>query len=136
MRTCSGKKITVNAFGMERITGSVSKLNPDVLAKLFPEYDPQSLQRQCRHVDVLLGCDYFGLHPKNEEARCGENLSIMSDELGICLQGTHPDLKEETCHDTNLARTIHDIRHKAETYFPRLGDHPSNVVVPMPEREH
>ena len=95
-----------------RLTGPVSKLNPDVLAKLFPEYNPQSLQRQ------------FGLHPKNEEARCGENLSIMSGELGICLQGTQPDLKEETCQDTNLARTIHDILHKAETYFARFGDHP------------
>jgi hypothetical protein len=102
----------------------VSKLNPDVLVQLFPDHDPESLQRKSKHIDVLLGCDYFGLHPKNEEARCGANLSIMSGELGICLQGTHPDLREETYHDTNLARTIHDVRHKAETYFASLGTHP------------
>ena len=48
----------------------------------------------------------------------------MSGELGICLQGYHPDLKEETCYDTNLGKTIHDIRHKAQTYFARIGDHP------------
>ena len=124
IRTRTGKKVTVNAFGMERITGPVSKLDPDVLVQLFPDYDPQSLQRKSSNVDVLLGCDHFGLHPKKEEAQCGENLSIMSGELGICLQGSHPDLKEETCYDTNLAKTIHDIRHKAKTYFARIGDHP------------
>jgi hypothetical protein len=63
-------------------------------------------------------------HPKNEEAQCGANLSIMSGELGICLQRTHPDLREETYHDTNLARTIHDVRQKVETYFSSLGTHP------------
>ena len=124
MRTRTGRKVIVNAFGMERITGPVSKLNPDVLVQLFPDHDPESLQRKSNHIDVLLGCDYFGLHPKNGEARCGANLSIMSGELGICLQGTHPDLREETYHDTNLARTIHDVRHKAETYFASLGTHP------------
>ena len=88
IRTRTGKKVTVNAFGMERITGPVSKLDPDVLVQLFPDYDPQSLQRKSSNVDVLLGCDHFGLHPKKEEAQCGENLSIMSGELGICLQGS------------------------------------------------
>ena len=46
IRTRTGKKVTVNAFGMERITGPVSKLDPDVLVQLFPDYDPQSLQRK------------------------------------------------------------------------------------------
>ena len=47
----------------------------------------------------------------------------MSGELGICQQGSHPDLKEETRYDTKLAKTIHDIRHK-NLYFARIGDHP------------
>ena len=52
----------------------------------------------------LLGCDYFGLHPKQEEARCSDNLSIMSAALEICLQGTHPNLIEETKYDSNQRR--------------------------------
>ena len=102
IRTRTGRRVTVNAFGKERITGHVSKINNDVLNQLFPDYDPDCLQRKSSNVDVLLGCDHFGLHPKKEEAQCGENLSIMSGELGICLQGSHPDLKEETRYDTNL----------------------------------
>ena len=120
----TGKRVTVNAFGMERVTGPVSKLDNDVLNQLFPDYDPECLQRKSSNVDVLVGCDHSGLHPKKEEAQCGENLSIMSGELGICLQGSHPDLKEETRYDTNLAKTIHDIQHQAQTYFARIGDHP------------
>ena len=116
INTNAGKRISITAFGMERITGPVSKLDPKVLDKLFPDYDPESLQRKSSHVDVLLGCDYFGLHPKQEEARSGDNLSIMSGSLGICLQGAHPDLAEGTKYDANLAKKIHDVSVKVETY--------------------
>ena len=56
-----GKRINITAFGMERITGPVSKLDPKVLVKLFADYDSESLQRKSSYVDVLLSCDYFGL---------------------------------------------------------------------------
>ncbi len=105
--TNTRKKVLITAFGMERITGPVSKLDPRVLVKLFPDYDPDSLQRKSAHIDVLLGCDYFGLHPKQEEARCCDNLSIMSGSLEICLQGAHPDLVKGTKYDTNLTKKIH-----------------------------
>ena len=77
LRTTAGKKVTITAFGMSKITGPVSKLDTKALSELFPDYDPDSLQRKTNHVDILLGCDYFGLHPKHEEAKCGENLSVM-----------------------------------------------------------
>ena len=48
----------------------------------------------------------------------------MSGDLGICLQGSHSDVKKETRYDTNLAKTIRDISHIAQTYFARIGDHP------------
>ena len=68
LRTDTGKKVSITAFGMDRITGPVSKLDTKVLANLFPGYDVDSLQRRTDKVDVLLGCDYFGLFPKCEEA--------------------------------------------------------------------
>ena len=36
INTNTGKKVTIMAFGMDRITGPVSKLDSTVLAKLFP----------------------------------------------------------------------------------------------------
>ena len=80
---------------MKQITGTVNKLNPEVLKKLLLEYDPESLQRKSTNVDVLHGCDFFGLHPNHEEAKCGKNLSVMTGELGTSLQGTHPELSEK-----------------------------------------
>ena len=94
MRTDSGKKVSVTAFGMDRITGLVAKLNTSALAKLFPSYDPESPQKKTNQVDIPLGHDYFGLFPKYEEAKCGEDLTIMWGEFRVCLQGTHPDLVE------------------------------------------
>lgn len=55
LRTDSGKKISVTALGMDRITGLVTKLNTSALAKLFPSYDLELLQRKTNQVNILLG---------------------------------------------------------------------------------
>ena len=104
--TNSGKKVTITAYGMERITGPVNKLDDDVLKKLFPEYEPESLQRKSNYIDVLLGCDYFGLHPKREEARCGDHLSIMSGKLGVCIQGVYKEPTLNFLKELNLIRIL------------------------------
>ena len=108
LRTDTGKKVSVTAVGMDRITGPVSKLDTKVLGDLFPGYDVDSLQRTTDKVEILLGCDYFWLFPKYEEAKCGEDVSVMKGDFGVCLQGTHPHLKEGTEHDSNLVKTIHN----------------------------
>ena len=124
LRTNTGKKVGITAFGMDRITGPVSKLDTKVLANLFPGYDVDSLQRKTEKVDILLGCDYFGLFPKCEEAKCGDNLSIMKGDFGVCLQGTHPDLREGTEHDSNLVKTIHNSVIKHEAHYVCHVTHP------------
>ena len=122
--TNSGKKVPIIAYGMDRITGPVNKLNTKVLSELFPEYDPESLQRKSTYVDILLGCDFYGLHPKHEESKYGDNLSVMRGELGICLQGTHPDLAEATEYDFNLVKTIHEAKLHTDVYHICLDIHP------------
>ena len=127
--TNTGKRVTIRAYGMEQITGKVNKLDPEVLQKLLPEYDTESLQRKSANVDVLLGCDFFGLHPKHEEAKCGENLSVMSGKLGTCLQGTHPELSEKPKHDSNLAKVIHEVRARVEIYRAQADVHPEFLSI-------
>ena len=46
MRTDTIKKGGIIAFGMDKVTGLVSKLDTKVLADLFPGYDVDSLQRR------------------------------------------------------------------------------------------
>ena len=133
LRIDSAKKVTVTAFGMDGITGPVTKLNTPALAKLFPTYDPESLQRNTQRVGILLGCDYFGLFPKYQEAKCGENLSILRGEFGVCLQGTHPDLVDQTEYDSNLVETIHNQRlsMKHTMYIFTLAQNFSQIVFPQ-----
>ena len=101
--TKSGKIVPVRMFGMDMISGTLTLLNLTVLSKLFPDYDPTLLQRQSTEVDVLMGTDYFGLHPKNEVCTVDENLSIMEGPLGICVQGSHPMIATEDTITSNMA---------------------------------
>ena len=83
-----------------------------------------TLQRKTDQVDILLGCDYFGLFPKCEEVKCGNNLSNMKGDFGVYLQGNHPDLREETEHDSSLVKTIHNSVIKCEAYHVCHVTHP------------
>ena len=126
LRTSEGKIARVTMYELPRITGKVSHLSQKVLEEIFPEYDSNILLRDSTHVDMLIGTDYFGLHPKEELARAGENLSIMRGNLGVCLVGTHPLLKESTQIQGEVPRTLHTSEHRVSTNHASLrGEHPA-----------
>ena len=135
IRTQSGKVVDIMAFGMDEITGPVAKLDMNCISRLFPDHDVSLLQRKSTQVDVLLGCDYFGLHPKREVASSGNNLSIMQGDLGVCLQGSHPELVETTTLSSHLAKTVHCSRIKVVSHFVKLSqthaffDEPSREII-------
>ena len=112
LKTITGKTVHVQAFGMGEITGPVSKIDVGCLQNIFASRtceELEGLQRHSSTVDLLLGCDYFGLHPKKEICSDG-HLSIMEGELGECLQGSHPSLKEETSYSLNMVRALHTTK--------------------------
>ena len=106
--TKSGRKVTITMFGLERITGTVPRIDLGTVKELFPDTDVSTLQRTSTEVDILLGTDQFGLHPKNEVLSSGDNLSLMEGALGLCLQGSHPDLKEMSM-DTNFVKKLKTV---------------------------
>lgn len=124
IRTTTGKIVKITAFGMNEITGPVSRLDENCLSELFPGYDVSLLQRRSSTVDILLGCDHFGLHPKKELHSAGENLSIMQGDLGVCLQGYHSELRENTRLSTHMIKTLHGYKMKADCNFLRAQTHP------------
>ena len=125
LMTKSGRKVTVNMFGLEKITGKLSKLDLEVLSELFPNENVAKLQRLRTDVDILLGTDHFGLHPKSEISQAGENLSLMEGPLGICLQGSHPDLKEEV--HTNFVQSLR----AAVPLTNKVSNHSISAVHPI-----
>jgi len=133
IRTIQGEIVPVLAFGIAQITGPVSRLDLECLSKIFPERDVSLLQRRSSQVDMLLGCDYYSLHPKREICTRG-NLSIMQGELGICLVGSHPDVQEGTEINSNMVRVVHDQWIKTDVNFvfrKQLTQPDLNVVSPM-----
>ena len=105
--TKSGKVVEIKAYSLESITGPLSELNSSLIKKLFPRCNHDVLQRKSKVVDVLVGTDYFGLHPKKELAKAGNNLSIMEGQLGSCIVGTHPELKEHTLRSDKMPKELH-----------------------------
>lgn len=96
LETKENTVITIKAYGMNEITSPVSELDLHVVAELFPtQTNIHDLQRQ-GEVDILIGIDYYGVHPKIEIAKAGNHLSIMQGPFGRCLQGAHVKLKENT----------------------------------------
>ena len=92
--TRDGEKVRILAYSLPEL-GQVIQLNEAALSEIFPTFKISLLKRPTGPVDILLGADWFSLHPKNEIAKAG-NLSIMTGSLGVCVQGAHPKLSEET----------------------------------------
>jgi len=91
LRSTSDSPITILAYGLSEITGKMGELDLDNLKQLFSELDVCKLQRG-KYVELLVGSDYTGIHPRKEVARAGENLWVLEGPLGQCVQGAHPDL--------------------------------------------
>ena len=96
IKTMSGKRVALTLVELPELSGPVAQLDAGTLCELFPDFDPSVFSRPVGQVDLLLGADYFGLHPKREIATDGANLSLMEGELGVCVQGTHSRLVEST----------------------------------------
>ena len=110
-----GKETSVVAYSTPSISSDVADFNPVTIAKIFPGYDVSKLRRPTGPIDLLLGADYFSLHPKHEVLSNGD-LSIMRGELGVCLQGRHPLINDpmsqkcySTCISQPLSATVNDF---------------------------
>lgn len=116
---------------MGEITEPVRKLTSDILMKLSTEHDLDSLQSKSSCVDVILGCDYIGLHPKPEEASCGDHLSIMSGEASFFKRHSRNKRMGTICY-FNLIK-IHNANVKVEKYSGQNETHPlfSFIQTPM-----
>ena len=125
-----GRKVPVIVTELPRLSGTVSQLDEDMLSVIFPNFDCKGIQRPSGSVDLLLGGDYFGLHPKREIVSDGGNLSIMEGELGVCVQGSHPDLRESTERDSCVG---YSVRLKSQSFHLLSVRHPELMNTKPPK---
>ena len=106
LQTEEFKVVTIVAYGLEVITSPVVPFDLDIIQELFPNRaDVQVLQRKAGDVDMLIGHDYLGLHPKREIYNSGDHLSVMEGVFGKCIFGSHPRLQEQTNFITQAGTT-------------------------------
>ena len=93
--TSDGSAVLVQAYGMEALTGPVSKFDTTVVQKLFSQLDVSILQMTSSDIDPLVGIDNLGIHPEEVVYTAGTNLKIKRSPFGSVLMGSHPELKME-----------------------------------------
>ena len=115
--TQEGKEVEVRAYGLERISNKLSPLNMKVIQDLFPGLNISTLQRQSSEVDILLGNTLYGVHPKNEIATAGNNLSIMMGAFGMCIVGYHPSLDQVGQLNSHMVSVLHQANVQASVHY-------------------
>ena len=112
LKSKSGEPVIIYVYGLPEITGHTGKLDRQVISRLFPGVN-FNLLRRGDHVDILIGSDYCGLHPRKEVALAGKNLYILEGPLGLCIQGAHQQLKTGSKMLTQSACAV--ITHETPT---------------------
>ena len=118
--TSDKKVIVVNAYSLPKITNPSPPVRSVDLVHLFPDFALDSLTRPSTEIDILIGPDSYGLHPKIEIAKSGDNLFLMQGPLGVCIVGTHPNLPKETFEDSALCMVDQVCKNTM-----LLGSHPA-----------
>jgi hypothetical protein len=117
----------VHAFGIPEIMGKVPLLDPDLVSSIFPEFPVKYLPRSTT-VDILIGNDYFGLHPKQNVHTAGEHLGMVKGPLGVCLQGSHPALRLGKTQETSLfaySNSCFKVKSMLKPTHTELSEEPS-----------
>lgn len=94
LREKTGKIYYIYAYGTDKVTGEISQLDMKVITKIFPnmtEAQLKTLQRPVGDVDILIGNFYSDWQPTRMKNK--GHLSIMSCLFGVCLSGSHPELR-------------------------------------------
>ena len=121
-----GGRTKLEAFGIERITSEICKINSNKLKRMFKKSDIGKNYNRPENgaVDLLIGSDYLGLHPARHKAL--GNLLLMKNSYGTIIAGRHADVHEGTQKLVNHAEVFHISRGFTDFYSQeRLG---TNII--------
>ena len=114
-----GQMVPFKAYGLESITGSVTKIPSLKLQKLFPRLSRDMIKylERGNSVDILMGFLHPSWHPcRAERATGGGDLWIYRGRFGACVGGSHPNINERTYRSNNLFTV--NVNH---TYFTQVS---------------
>ena len=96
------------------------KVDLNRIRKIFPKYkEVKSLQRKDQPCEILLGLNYYHLHPKKELHR-SKHISIMRGTLGDTLIGCIEDAEEDVASHFNSVSYSYYINKKKASDFEKF----------------
>ena len=95
-----GCKHNVTAYGIERITNDISRIDFGKVVHLFRGLTGEELDWPIGSVDILIGMEYAACHPRQEQGN--GHLLVLKNQFGRCLEGSHYLLQEKT-------RCVHQV---------------------------
>ena len=126
LRDVDGKLETFEAYGMETITGCLSKVNASTIKTLFPHLSQREIGVLQRgdDVDVLIGMAHASWHPERvERARGGGDFWIYRGKFGSCLGGRYPGISEGTSKSSDLFHVNHSYHVASSCRENQLASH-------------
>ena len=124
-----GKVIHIRAYGIERISSKMEYIEVNNIVNLFKKLNLSEVRRPKGEVDVLIGTDYYVMHPDKEQII--DTLVLCTNQFGKCLTGHHKLLKERMQPSINHAyinkamdptiRDFFDIEEMGVNCTPKCG---------------
>ena len=107
-----GKVVNIEAYGVEKISSRIEKVDIPGIATLF-NVSASDIQRPTRgEIDVLIGQQYAAFHP----VCCKSNghLLLLKNDFGLVISGCHPHISVDdsissACLQVRNATVMHAI---------------------------
>ena len=123
----NGEVHEFKAYGMESITGALTRISEGTIKKLFPRLPHNFVSKLLRKskVDFLIGMKHPSWHPdKVERSQEGGDIWLHRGDFGTCVGGRHSDINEGTRRSDNLF-SVNFVYHAdivSDTYGPHTLD--------------
>ena len=113
IRDTDGQLHEFQAYGLEVITGPLSRIDMHRVEKLFPNMSKSQLMDLNRpnQVDILIGMDHASWHPQRVEKAVDVegDLWIYRGMFGSCLGGRHPLVREASRRSDSLFVNVEKV---------------------------
>ena len=113
IRDTDGQLHEFQAYGLEVITGPLSRIDMHRVEKLFPNMSKSQLMDLNRpnQVDILIGMDHASWHPQRVEKAVDVegDLWIYRGMFGRCLGGRHPLVREASRRSDSLFVNVEKV---------------------------
>ena len=120
LRDQGGRLHYIYAYGTDKVTGDITPIQMKIISQIFPdmsEEELEGLRRPVGEVDLLIGNHHSTWQPTRIKSK-GE-LSVMVNQFGTCLGGSHLDLIETT-RRSSRSGACREVYNECTT-FQRVG---------------